>query len=184
MPLSASSSGMALFPRHVSKRPRFESTTVFTPNKRDIRVDVSFIWWGKVDSNHRRHCQQIYSLSHLATLEFPHIQLRWSWWTDSNPRPADYKSAALPAELHQRIRCDYITIPFARGKVKPQNTVFCGKTKRQPAHWSGGCRLFAFRPFSAVDVLLQIMGQLANGVDLLNVLIGDLDIELVLQGHH
>lgn len=24
-----------------------------------------------------------------------------SWWTDSNPRPADYKSAALPAELHQ-----------------------------------------------------------------------------------
>ena len=28
----------------------------------------------------------------------------WSWWTDSNPRPADYKSAALPAELHQRIK--------------------------------------------------------------------------------
>ena len=25
----------------------------------------------------------------------------WSWWTDSNPRPADYKSAALPTELHQ-----------------------------------------------------------------------------------
>ena len=29
--------------------------------------------------------------------------LNWSWWTDSNPRPADYKSAALPTELHQRI---------------------------------------------------------------------------------
>ena len=28
----------------------------------------------------------------------------WSWWTDSNPRPADYKSAALPAELHQQIQ--------------------------------------------------------------------------------
>ena len=27
----------------------------------------------------------------------------WSWWTDSNPRPADYKSAALPTELHQLI---------------------------------------------------------------------------------
>ena len=103
MPLSASRSGMAIFPRHVSKRPRFESTTVFTPNKRDIHADASFIWWGKVDSNHRRHCQQIYSLSHLATLEFPHINLRWSWWTDSNPRPADYKSAALPAELHQHL---------------------------------------------------------------------------------
>ena len=31
-------------------------------------------WWGKVDSNHRRHCQQIYSLSPLATREFPHIE--------------------------------------------------------------------------------------------------------------
>ena len=30
-------------------------------------------WWGKMDSNHRRHCQQIYSLSPLATREFPHI---------------------------------------------------------------------------------------------------------------
>ena len=30
-------------------------------------------WWGMVDSNHRRHCQQIYSLSPLATREFPHI---------------------------------------------------------------------------------------------------------------
>ena len=27
-----------------------------------------------------------------------------SWWTDSNPRPADYKSAALPTELHQQIK--------------------------------------------------------------------------------
>ena len=29
----------------------------------------------------------------------------WSWWTDSNPRPADYKSAALPTELHQHLSC-------------------------------------------------------------------------------
>ena len=28
-----------------------------------------------MDSNHRRHCQQIYSLSPLATREFPHIHL-------------------------------------------------------------------------------------------------------------
>ena len=28
--------------------------------------------------------------------------VKWSWWTDSNPRPADYKSAALPTELHQQ----------------------------------------------------------------------------------
>ena len=31
-------------------------------------------------------------------------QLDWSWWTDLNPRPADYKSAALPTELHQHFR--------------------------------------------------------------------------------
>ena len=45
--------------------------------------------------------QQIYSLPPLATREFSHM--KWSWWTDLNPRPADYKSAALPTELHQRI---------------------------------------------------------------------------------
>ena len=33
------------------------------------------IWWGMVDSNHRRRCQQIYSLSPLATREIPHIHL-------------------------------------------------------------------------------------------------------------
>ena len=68
------------------------------------------IWWERVDSNHRSHRQQIYSLSPLATRELSHIQFKdrrhqseWSWWTDSNPRPADYKSAALPTELHQQI---------------------------------------------------------------------------------
>ena len=30
-------------------------------------------WWVMVDSNHRRHCQQIYSLSPLATREIPQI---------------------------------------------------------------------------------------------------------------
>ena len=33
-----------------------------------------FFWWGMVDLNHRRHCQQIYSLSPLATREIPQIQ--------------------------------------------------------------------------------------------------------------
>ena len=56
------------------------------------------VWWEKVDSNHRSMTQQIYSLPPLATREFSHI---WSWWTDLNPRPADYKSAALPTELYQ-----------------------------------------------------------------------------------
>ena len=39
---------------------------------------------------------------HLGTPPYSvYREERWSWWTDSNPRPADYKSAALPAELHQ-----------------------------------------------------------------------------------
>ena len=29
------------------------------------------------------------------------ISMNWSRWRDSNPRPADYKSAALPTELHR-----------------------------------------------------------------------------------
>ena len=45
------------------------------------------------------------SESHLITKDGSAAGLpRWSWWTDSNPRPADYKSAALPTELHQLIK--------------------------------------------------------------------------------
>src|SRR3954470_22575610 len=29
--------------------------------------------------------------------------MSWCWWPDSNGRPTDYESVALPAELHQRI---------------------------------------------------------------------------------
>ena len=32
-------------------------------------------------------------------------RVAWSWRWDSNPQPADYKSAALPIELHQRRNC-------------------------------------------------------------------------------
>jgi hypothetical protein len=28
---------------------------------------------------------------------------KWSWREESNPRPADYKSAALPTELRQHL---------------------------------------------------------------------------------
>lgn len=83
--------------------------------------NVLLFWWKVVDSNHRSHRRQIYSLFPLATRETFHInfyQLDWSWWTDLNPRPADYKSAALPTELHQRFiksSClsDLFSIPHA-----------------------------------------------------------------------
>lgn len=46
---------------------------------------------------------QIYSLIPLATREPLRniFDFLWSWREESNPRPADYKSAALPTELHQ-----------------------------------------------------------------------------------
>ena len=54
---------------------------------------LTMLWWGRTDSNHRSESQQIYSLPPLATRELPHI---WSFMSESNQQPADYKSAALP----------------------------------------------------------------------------------------
>ena len=34
--------------------------------------------------------------------ELPSYSKGWSWRWDLNPQPADYKSVALPVELHQR----------------------------------------------------------------------------------
>ncbi|CAI8893745.1 protein of unknown function [Methylocaldum szegediense] len=42
------------------------------------------------------------------------LLILWSWRRDSNPRPADYKSAALPTELRQRlIKFNYIIRAFS-----------------------------------------------------------------------
>ena len=30
------------------------------------------------------------------------LHIFWSWWEDLNPQPTDYKSVALPIELHQQ----------------------------------------------------------------------------------
>ena len=48
--------------------------------------------------------RQIYSLFPLATWVpiRTYSNLNWCWRWDSNPQPADYKSAALPIELNQR----------------------------------------------------------------------------------
>ena len=45
-----------------------------------------------MDSNHRRRSRRIYSPLHLAALQ----SSRWSWWSESNQQPSDYKSDALP----------------------------------------------------------------------------------------
>ena len=65
------------------------------------------VWWEKVDSNHRSVKAtdlQSAPFGHSGILPYsPPLSGLKSWWTDLNPRPADYKSAALPTELHQLI---------------------------------------------------------------------------------
>ena len=46
--------------------------TAFRPNKKDTLMGVFFIWWERVDSDHRSHRQQIYSLPPLAAREISH----------------------------------------------------------------------------------------------------------------
>ncbi len=74
-----------------------------TDRKTPRRKDAVF-WWARVDSDHRSENAtdlQSAPIGHSGTRPY-YIERKWSWWTDLNPRPADYKSAALPTELHQR----------------------------------------------------------------------------------
>ena len=72
-----------------------------TKQKSCQQLSTGFLlWWERVDSNHRsEYATDLQSAPFGRSGTLPY----WSWWTDSNPRPADYKSAALPTELHQRI---------------------------------------------------------------------------------
>ena len=80
-------------------------------------------WWIRTTEVVR---QQIYSLSHLATLVTPLISccvghmLKWSRWRDSNPRPADYKSAALASWATPAVKSG-ISKNFRRGYSSPVN---------------------------------------------------------------
>ena len=59
--------------------------------------------------------RQIYSLLPLAARQPPRIKLnKWSWRLESNPQPADYKSAALPVELRQHF---YIVVASIKKMV-------------------------------------------------------------------
>ena len=71
----------------------------------DSIFESLFYWWGEKDSNLRtpkRTDLQSGAVGHLATSPYLLKILllkNASRRRDSNPRPADYKSAALPAEL-------------------------------------------------------------------------------------
>ena len=65
-------------------------------------------------------CRQIYSLVPLAAWVSLHSDIEiflWSWRRDLNPRPAVYKTAALPTELLQLTRITNWKIPPFEAKV-------------------------------------------------------------------
>ena len=87
---------------NISQRSYFTCPKGQISLKKALAFASAFFWWGMVDSDHRSQWQQIYSLPPLAAREIPLILLGsaqakpWSWWSESNQQPADYKSAALP----------------------------------------------------------------------------------------
>src|SRR5882762_6038803 len=68
----------------------------------------------------------------------------WCWWPDSNGRPTDYESVALPAELHQRFTavCQgeelYDALP---SEPRRRDVVHRHCTVRWVIHTAGQCRL-------------------------------------------
>ena len=85
-------------------RAPFESTTTSAKQKKDIPFGMSFCFGGRWWIRTTEVIDDRFTVCPLWPLGKPSIfsyQLDWSWWTDLNPRPADYKSAALPTELHQ-----------------------------------------------------------------------------------
>ena len=89
--------------------------------KKDIPFGMSFCFGGRWWIRTTEVIDDRFTVCSLWPLGKPSIfdyQLDWSWWTDLNPRPADYKSAALPTELHQHFiksSClsDLFSIPHA-----------------------------------------------------------------------
>ena len=67
-------------------------------------------------------------------------RLQWSWWTDLNPRPADYKSAALPAELYQHLSNEQVvyyqtSIRLSTGNLKKGGILlYAGRRHHSPVH--------------------------------------------------
>ena len=82
--------------------------------KKDIPFGMSFCfggrWWIRTTEviDDRFTVCSLWPLGNPSTraakvrpVSRPLFSFLWSWRWDSNPQPADYKSAALPIELHQ-----------------------------------------------------------------------------------
>ena len=102
----------------MERKTRFELATLALARRCSTPEPLPHIWSREMDSNHRRRSQRIYSPPPLATRESLDIiraqnivaqtfqifnAFFWSWRRESNPQPADYKSAALPLSHASRI---------------------------------------------------------------------------------
>ena len=103
------------------RRPR--SSTDSRPKRESPAIGLCSGWWWGEDLNLRRLCRQIYSLFPLTTRE-PH-RIKWSQRRDSNPRPTDYKSVALPTELRWPV------CPCISGGLPPQRILRPDRIKQR-----------------------------------------------------
>ena len=100
-PYQTACSSLSMFLQMISWEGQQKNPS--TSGKQEKRVAITFLitthggrrWIRTTEAGSNR-----FTVCPLWPLGNPPI-FDWSWWTDSNPRPADYKSAALPAELHQ-----------------------------------------------------------------------------------
>ena len=113
----------------------------------------SQLWWGQVDSNHRSRNNR-FTVCPIWPLWYIPIKKK-SRRRDSNPRPTDYKSVALPAELLRLNFLDFKERPFQRGR-KFNNKFYCCKKKYN---------FFCF--FSKIIALLLFFNEIEENINLL-----------------
>ncbi len=108
-----------------------------------VSYSFSRVWWRGVDLNHRRHTPtdlQSVPFGHSGTPPF------WSWRRDLNPQPADYKSAALPIELRQPPKREWVSEARGFCQVTAALTATIGSTGREarslPCSTGGGKTFF------------------------------------------
>ena len=71
------------------------------PQMKKPRASGVFIW-GRCDSNTRSPKTGDLQSPAIAAMRHPHEMGKSCWRKELNPQPSDYKSGALPIELHQR----------------------------------------------------------------------------------
>ena len=95
-------------------------------------ISLGFLYWRGKDSNLRRQSQRIYSPSYLTALvplrkntdvAFAAESRRW----ESNPRPADYKSAALPLSYAGKFRHNYDGLNYCLAALVAREFARCRK---------------------------------------------------------